>query len=166
MPRHRSRTAAGLLRELEHDSEYQRRIRKQATRAAESERVCAADEAALVAELEAAGCRVASVWDYVSRGGATGAAVPILVRHVELPHHAHVWEGMVRALSTRAARTKGLEPLCRLFRTEADPDRRWLLANAIGSMSRFAEVQEMPGMAEYRALFRKLRKPPHRPPAT
>jgi hypothetical protein len=89
----------------------------------------------------------ASVYDYVAGGGAAGAAVPILARHLGRPHHPRVWEGIVRALSTSAARVEALGPLRDAYRVEAAPERRWLLANALGAMASFDEVADLNGIA-------------------
>jgi hypothetical protein len=166
MPPRRSLTAAEAIRELAADPEYQARLREQAAQREQLARACAADEADLVAELRAAGSLVASVWDLAGTGGATGAGIGILVAHLDRPHHPCIWEGIVRGLATKAARAEALEPLRRQYRTEAEPSRRWVLANAIGTMAKFSEVQDLDGIAEYRALFRQSRKPPHAPPAT
>jgi hypothetical protein len=71
----------------------------------------------------------------------------------------------VRALATKHARPGALAALVAAYRVEADPDRRWLLANAIASMARIAEAGDLPDIDQYRAPFRQSRKPPHRDPA-
>jgi hypothetical protein len=166
MSRRQSMGAADFARELAKDADYQARVRERVARAEAQARECAEDEAGLVAELRAAGVVVESVYDLVSAGGAPGAAVPVLVAHLERPHHPRIWEGIVRALSTKEARTGALEALRAHFRSESEVGRRWLLANALGSMARLAEVRDLDGITEYRALFRQSRKPAHVPPAT
>jgi hypothetical protein len=91
--------------------------------------------------------------------------VPVLVAHLAQTHHPRIWEGIVRALSVKHAREVALAPLVAAYRSEADESRRWMLANAIVSMARYSELSDLPGIEQYRALFRQSRKPPHRYPA-
>ena len=165
MPRRKSVTAAELANQLSQDTDYQARMRELADQREQLERECADDEAKLVAELVAAGSPVKSVWDLVALGSAPKGATAVLVHHLLQPHHPRVWDVIVRALSSKAARDDALEPLKQLYRSEANPSRRWVLANAIGSMALFTEVADLPGICEYRALFRQTRKPAHIPPA-
>ncbi len=165
MPKRRQKTAAEFVRELEADPEYtaQRHVEDAATEALA--RACADDEAELLAGLRAIGVAAASVYDFVNNGGAPVAAVPLLVAHLETPHHPRIWEGIVRSLSVRHARSDALPALRRAYLSEADPSRRWLIANAIGSMATLAEVCDLKDISTYRALFRQSRKPGHVPPA-
>lgn len=153
------------MRELEADSEYMARIRAQDAERVELARLCALDQAELLSELGAIGIVAESVYDFVNAGGAPVAAVPVLVAHLDRVHHPRIWEGIVRALSVRHARDMALTRLVRVYRAERDAGRRWVLANAIGSMARFSEVADLDGIEEYRALFRQSRKPKRMPPA-
>jgi hypothetical protein len=171
----KSITASELVHALEQDPDYRARVAEREAKIEALSQVYRADEAALVAELRARGIAVESVWDFVSTTGdglstsaATDAppeAIPILVAHLSESHHPRVWEGIVRALSAKSARDGAFESLKRFYVNETVESRRWLLANAIGEMAKFTEVKELPGMKEYRTLFNKPRKPPHRPPA-
>jgi hypothetical protein len=88
------------------------------------------------------------------------------VAHLGQAHHPRVWEGIVRALSAPAARAEALGPLREAYRAETAPERRWLLANALGAMASFVEVGDLDGIAEHRSLFRRVPpKPPHVAPA-
>jgi hypothetical protein len=165
MPARKSISAAELVGELARNTEYLAQLKTQDARSDVLVAACAADEIELVAELRAVVPRLESVWDFVAVGGAPVVAVEILVRHLNRPHHPRIWEGIVRALSSKRARDGALEPLRQLYRTETDNDRRWLIANAIGSMARLAEVRDLEGIEQHRALFRQSRKPPHAPPA-
>jgi hypothetical protein len=166
MPTRRTRTAEEFVRELAADSEYQARVAAQSEARQMLAAACAADEASLVADLRDAGHVLESVFDFLPGGGAPASAIPMLVAHLNQPHHPCIWEGIVRALSTPTARAEALEPLRAAYRTEGDPERRWVVANAVGSMARFSEVQDLPGIAEHRPLFRQSRKPAHAPPAS
>ena len=165
MARSKSMTAGELVRALATDPEYQAQMAAQAAATAELERRCGADEAGLVAELVAAGVPVRSVYDCVNAGGAPPAAIPALLVHLRRDHHPRIWEGIVRALSVRHARDLALSTLAELYAVEGSEDRRWLLANAIGSMAKFAEVAHLDGIAQYRPLCRQSRKRGPRPSA-
>ena len=161
----KSITASELVRELEQDPSYQARVAERQASTDALSQVYRADEATLVAQLRARGSAVDSVWDFVSTTDAPLDAIPILVAHLSQSHHPRVWEGIVRALSIKRARDGAFEFLKRFYVTETIESRRWLLANAIGAMAKFTEVKELPGIEQYRAVFNKPRKPPHRPPA-
>ena len=149
---------------MEQDPNYQARVAEPQANTDALSQVYRADEAALVA-LRARGIAVESVWDFVSTTDAPLDAIPILVAHLSESHHPRVWEGIVRALSVRRARDGAFESLKRFYLTETIESRRWVLANAIGAMAKFTEVKELPGIEQYRAVFNRPRKPPHRPPA-
>jgi hypothetical protein len=155
-------TAEDFMRSLEANPDYIARRAAQAAATAELAGVCAEDEARLIAELQQVGVRTNSVYDFVNEDGAPSAAVPILVRHLAVPHHPSIWEGIVRALAVPHARDAALETLRTAYRSEADPHRRWVIANSLGSMARLREVEDLPGIREYSALFRQSRK--RRPP--
>jgi hypothetical protein len=165
MPGRRSNRAAEFAHELTQDSAYQARLKARGDLSSALEAACAADEVELVSALRAVAPSLMSVWDFVAIGGAPASTIDILVRHLYRPHHARIWEGIVRALSSKHARIGALEPLRQLYRAESDRDRRWLIANAIGSMAGFAEAQDLDDIEQYRGLFRQSRKPPHVPPA-
>lgn len=162
--RKRALTADAFIRELEGDADHQARLTEQQRQTAELAEASAADERHLLQELHAVGVTTSSVWDFVAAGGAPPSAVPVLAAHLTQSHHPRVWEGIVRALSVKHARA-ALSRLSDAYRAEQLQSRRWVLANAIGSMARLAEVRELPNIDEYRALFRQSRKPAHRDPA-
>jgi hypothetical protein len=166
MPRAKSIRADKLLRQLASDPEHVVRQRERERRSAQSLRKCTADEAELVAQLRSAGFLVASVQEYVASGGAPVGAVPILVSHLDQPHDPRIWETIVRALSVRHAHDAALPRLSQLYSAEKDPDRRWILANAIGAMAKLREVRHLPGIDQYHALFRQSYKPAHVAPVT
>jgi len=149
----KAKTAADFVKELEADEEYVARMAHKKEAAAELERVCAADEGTLVQDLRAGGFAVSSVWDFVNGSGAPAPAVATLVRHLDLPHHPRIWDGIVRALSTQEARAGAFSRLTQLYGAETDPARRWVLANALGSMAKFKEVADLPDIQRYKDLF-------------
>lgn len=164
MRRPRCIRADQLLRQLESDPEHIAREREWKQYEEEAVREFDRDQAHLISELQRAGLRVESVEEYVARGGAPLDAIPVLVSHLDRPHISRVWETIVRALSVRHAHDLALPRLSELYTREKDPSRRWLLANAIGSMAKLREVRHLPDIERYRALFRQSYKPPHQPP--
>ena len=158
-------TAEQFVRSLAADPEYRARMAAQAARTEELARVCAADEAGLLAELRTVGLTVSSIYDFVNAGGAPPEAISILVAHLRQHHHPRIWEGIVRSLSVKHAHDAALPTLAELFTMEESRDRRWVLANAIGSMAKFAEVAELEGIDEFRPLFRQSRIHRSRPSA-
>ncbi len=161
----KSITASELAYKLEQDPNYQARLAERQANTDALGQVYRADEAALVGQLGATGIAISSVWDFVSTTDAPLEAIPILVAHLSQSHHPRVWEGIVRALSIKRARDGAFESLKRCYVAETIESRRWLLANAIGAMAKFTEVKELPGIEQYRAVFNRPPKPPHRPPA-
>ena len=161
----KSITASELVDRLELDPNYQARAAERQANIDALSQVDRVDEAALVAQLRARGIAVESVWDFVSTTDAPLDAIPVLVAHLSEPHRPRVWEGIVRALSIKRARDGAFEALKRFYAAETLESRRWLLANAIGTMAKFTEVKELPEIGQYRTVFNRPRKPPHRPPA-
>jgi hypothetical protein len=141
-------------RQASHDPTYDARLAEQRERVAALAAACALDERELLLELRDAGVRVTSVWDFIAVGGATPAAVPILVAHLSRGHHERIWQGIVRALSVAHARGAALGVLSDLYRAETDRNRRWLLANAIGAMAELEEVRDLPDIEDYHSVFR------------
>ena len=55
------------------------------------------------AKLWDAGFHVESVWDFVNTADKYPAAIPILLRHVNLPYSKRIKEGIIRALTVNYA---------------------------------------------------------------
>jgi hypothetical protein len=136
------------------DEAYQTSLAEQRDRLAALAAACAVDEHQLVLQLRDLGVRATSVWDLIAEGGAPPRAVPLLVSHLVSTHHERIWEGIVRALSVLHARPLALPVLIDQYRAEGNAHRRGILAHAIGSMATLDEVQDLPDIETYRALFR------------
>ncbi|MGI8548019.1 MAG: hypothetical protein ACR2M1_11915 [Gemmatimonadaceae bacterium] len=158
-------TAEEFVRSLAADPEYRARMAALEASTDELGRACAGDEAVLLEALRTVGAKVSSVYDFVNADGAPPIAIPILLAHLRLQRHPRIWEGIVRSLSVKHAHAAALPTLVELYSVEQDRDRRWVLANAIGSMAKFAEVAHLDGIDEYRPLFRQSRKRSSRPSA-
>ncbi|NJS40752.1 MAG: hypothetical protein HC783_19110 [Rhodobacteraceae bacterium] len=90
----------------------------------------ASDEAPIVAEVQAAGVAIKSVWDMVSRKESFPGAMPVLCKHLKLDYPPKVREGIARAMSDGAARPYWDE-LVRLYKRETDENVRDALAVAL-----------------------------------
>ncbi|MDN3516369.1 hypothetical protein QWY84_01985 [Aquisalimonas lutea] len=88
----------------------------------------------LLHDLENVGIVVDDVWDLVNTNEDYLEAVPVLIRHLELPYSEGNKEGIVRALTVKAARPDAIQPLLRQFRNATDNDAVGLkaaIANAL-----------------------------------
>jgi len=113
----------------------------------------AADEDSLREELRAVGVEVRTVYDLVDDTVTPLAAVPVLVRHLQLPHEVITLEGIVRALSYSHLRSQALEPLKVWFAGRRARVQRWIAANALASMADLDELDDLDGIHEFRDLF-------------
>ena len=126
-------SAAELMARLQSDPEFVRKNEQREAQRKEMEAQLGAEEQALVAELAGVGVRVASVWDLVNEKSSYAAAIPVLTRHVKLPYHPKIREGIARALTVKEARgSAGGVILDELQRAdEKSHEVRWALANAL-----------------------------------
>lgn len=125
---------------------------------------CTADEAGLVAELQAAGLSVESVWDLVNNSphpvlertyvGPYEGAYPILVRHLQERHIARVREGIVRSLTVSDGGSLVADGLFRAFNNERDPGLRWVLANALRTAMPYSRLGKHPEIGQALQRYR------------
>src|SRR4051794_25816384 len=101
LPRSTSKTAEQFMRELEDNSEYQAASSERAKRIAAIRAACAPENAELVEEFRRAGVLVSSLWDLVNTAAPYPELFPVLVRHLDVPHHPRIREGIIRALTIR-----------------------------------------------------------------
>ena len=111
--RRKGKTAGETLNELEADPEHRERVAKRDAAVAAQARACARDEAALVAELCSRGHTVESVYDLVNTASPYPALYPVLVRHLDEPHHERGREGIIRALSVKGVGVAAQDALFR-----------------------------------------------------
>jgi hypothetical protein len=101
-----------------------------------------ADEERMIAgEARALGYDISSVWDFVNNSphpvlernfiGPYDRAYPMLIRHLQIPHHPRVREGIIRALTVRDGGESVWQALLQEFNRETDTGLRWVLANAL-----------------------------------
>jgi hypothetical protein len=154
-------TAAELLARLAKDPEYQAKRKEQEAALAQLAAACAADEQGLVAEIRATGYAIDSVYDLVNNAqhpylvrrflGPYPNAYPALVRHLGLPHHPRIREGIIRALTVRDGGSQVETALLAAFEGEAVPALRWVLANALRTAMPYHRRRRRPEIA---AAFR------------
>ena len=148
-------TAAELMKQLESDPNWVRqRDEREATRQ-QAERMLAANEEPLVADLRSAGLNVESVYDLVNSANKYDAAIAILADHLKRKYHKRIREGIIRALSLPAAREEVGQSLIEMFSLEPDEHMRFVIANALSQMVAFADVSQAEGISEYKSLFSK-----------
>ena len=153
--RSKSVTAAEFMQQLESDPEWVRNRDEREAKQQERARMLAENEAPLVADLNAAGFPVASVYDFVNSANTYEAALPILADHLVREYHERIHEGILRALSVPAAKQLVGDSLIAEFQNESDPNMRFVIANALSQMYLFSEVSHIGGISEHKALFRR-----------
>ncbi len=154
-------TVEELLRDLERDPQWVARREERERELAAREADLRGDERMLVAELQGLGYDIDSVWDLVNNAphpvldrrfiGPYPAAYPVLVRHLVLPHHQRIKEGIVRSLTVRDGGSLVEEALLAAFQLEQDPQLRWVFANALRIAMPYHRRRKHPDIA---AAFR------------
>jgi hypothetical protein len=98
----KSMTLSELISSTENDPTYLAMRAEQKRKEAELDAVLDADEAELVADLNATGIEpVKGVWDLVNRPNNYDAALDVLIGHLFKPHHPRIMDGIVRSLAIR-----------------------------------------------------------------
>jgi len=157
MARRKSVTAQALLEALAADPAYKEmRKRKDAELDARAA-MLADEERALVAEANALGYGITSVYDFVNNAphpflerpfvGPYERAYPMLVRHLRLPHHPIVREGIIRALTVRDGGESVWQSLYEEFTQETNESLRWVLANALKVAMPYRKRVKIPEIA-------------------
>ena len=104
-------------------------------------------------DLAAIGVRISSIYDFVDGDAPPVEAVPVLIRHLREPHDRRLYEVILQALSHPELRPVALEPLKAWFLEQHDRVMRWVGANALASMATLEELDEVPGIYDFRDLF-------------
>jgi hypothetical protein len=129
------------MESLANNPEYVARVAERDRRIEQMKREFAAEEAQISREAATVGYRITSVWDFVNNAPHPflprpfpepyPLAYPLLVRHLGMPHHRKVREGLIRALTVRDGGRFVIDALLEHFRTERDAELKWVLANAL-----------------------------------
>lgn len=97
-----TKTAAQLMAELNEDKNYQVKISEQNKRIKKLKNTCKLDEEILVSELQHIGFSVNSIWDFVNKDCDYLKALPVLIKHLNIPHHPRILSGVARSLAVPA----------------------------------------------------------------
>ena len=120
---------------LRADPEWVRRDAEREAKLKREEAELNAEEQPLVRDLLDAGFIVDSVWDAVNSSQSYAAAIPVLTKHLLLPYHTRIREGIARALTVKEARGAAARVILDELKRRTQPDEqgefRWTLANAL-----------------------------------
>ena len=118
---------------------------------------CTEEDAQLAREAEKLGYKIRSVYDFVNNTpdpflprtfiGSYERAYPMLVRHLTLPHHPRVREGIIRALTVKDGGQLVSDALLDQFTIEKDSILRWVLANALRTAMPLKQRKRHPEIA-------------------
>lgn len=150
-------TAAQLTAGLMESPEYQARIALREDQLRALAATFQQEDDAIATEAAQVGYIISSVWDFVNNTphaflprpftGPYERAYPILVRHLRLPHHQRVREGIIRALTVKDGGSLVADALLAEFVSEKDPSLRWVLANALKQAMPLKERRKHPEIA-------------------
>jgi hypothetical protein len=156
----RKRTAAELVADLSTGPEYRARVAERDRKIVSKVAEYASEDAILAREAAELGYAISSVWDFVNNAthpflagkfiGPYERAYPMLIRHLSLPHHPRVREGIIRALSVRDGGTILANHLLKEFLSEPDTNLRWVLANALRIAMPYNQRRRYPEIAATR----------------
>jgi hypothetical protein len=166
----KSTTASESIVKRSSDPECVARDRAMDARLNELTEILKKDEMGLLQDLRSVGVSVSSVWDLVNTRISYTAALPILEKHLSIPHHARTIEGIVRALSIREAKGKAAQTMLAMLRNAGDHpgEVRWALVNALtvtADVSMLNDLEAIAADVRYaddahwiRKIVKKLRK--------
>jgi hypothetical protein len=97
-------TAAELSAELQANPEFQAAKRERDAKLAERVRWLQIEEQPILADLREIGRNVESIWDLVNTATNYREAVPILLKHLQLPYSDTTRDGIARALAVPDAK--------------------------------------------------------------
>lgn len=122
------------------------------------------DEKELVEEIRNNGIEIDSVYDLVNNfenakysllknkfTGKYHKVYPILVDHLDKPHHPSIREGIIRALTEKDARDIAKDKLLEHFYKETDRILLWVLANALTTLLTAAEKKKNPDIGRVKS---------------
>ncbi|HPH47680.1 MAG TPA: hypothetical protein PKU83_11770 [Chryseolinea sp.] len=149
-------TAEELHRQLESNPEYPKMMREKDEKMRIFKAELDKDEEGLVNEIKQKGINIDSVWDLVNNvkhpfldnkfTGTYNQVYPILVDHLDKPHHERIREGIIRALTEKGARDLAKDKLLEHFYKEPDKNLRWVLANALTKVLTPTEKKKNPNI--------------------
>jgi len=99
-------------------------------------------EAPLIEELRSVGVAVKSAWDLLSTVEPYAKALPILLKHLQLPYPDAVREGIARALAVPEAKF-AWEPLIRLYQDEYEARPKRGMAVALAAIADETKIGDL-----------------------
>lgn len=145
------------MAQLSQNPAYQARIAERDERLQKFRAEFASEDTQLAAEAKKLGYDIETIWDFVDSRptpfdlptfqGSYEHAYPMLVRHLALPHHQRVREGIIRALTVKDGGSLVSDALYREFEVEKDSGLRWLLSNALKIAMPLNECKRHPEIA-------------------
>lgn len=154
-PRRGSVTAADLKRELEdryrNDPEYRASMDRQETERRARREELQRSEGPLVADLQAAGIPVGSVWDLYKHPGLGETAHPILVKHLRQAYPDRILNGIARGFTKDVAR-KHWHELLDMYLTEDRAEARDGLAATLSGCAVRTHYADLVAVLENEAL--------------
>jgi hypothetical protein len=104
----RGRTAVEVVaeqgRRLREDPAYRAEVERFDAKLAERDRQYRSAEQPLLADLHAAGVEIDTIWNLYKQPDSIPAAIPVLLRHLQLDYPARVLEGIASGFAHKAAR--------------------------------------------------------------
>ncbi len=147
-------SAKELQQQLQANPEYQKMMREKEIQNQLIADECAKDEEELVKAINQQGIHIESVWDLVNNvehpflennfTGPYEKVYPILIEHLDKPHHKRIRDGIIRALSEKGAKELAKDKLLEHFNTEQDRSLKWVLANALNIVLSRGERKKHP----------------------
>jgi len=158
-------TAAELIARLQADPEWVRDHEEKEAKRKLFEAQLDAEERPLIAELAEVGILVTCVYDLVNARTSYPAAISVLARHLLLPYHTRIREGIARALTVKEARGTAARVVLDELKWLTQPDEkgefRWTLANAltvIGDKTMEDEIKMLIADDRYQDVHERLQE--------
>jgi hypothetical protein len=143
-------TASEHMALLQKNPEWVARNAETEAKLLQSEREFKVLEGSLLSDLKKIGIQLESVWDFVNTADKYPAAIPVLLRHLALPYHKRIKEGIIRALTVNYAGPEVLRELIKQFCEQADDSPnslKWVLGNAISEVATSADAETVIALA-------------------
>ncbi|MBI1925246.1 HEAT repeat domain-containing protein [Candidatus Poribacteria bacterium] len=144
-----AKTAAELMESLRKHPEFLRREKERESQRKAFEAFLHAEERPLIDELGKIEVHVKSAWDLVNSPDSYTPAIPILMKHLKIPYHPKIKEGIVRALTVKEARGVAGPLLVEEFlnissqNTMVEQDFKWVIGNALSVVADDEVFEEM-----------------------
>jgi len=150
----RPMTADELMEKLRHDPEWVARERERERERRVAEQAFRAEETPTLQDIAHAGLRINSVWDLVNESQSYPEAIPVLMKHLPIPYHRRIREGIARALTVKEAKGVACRVLLEEFKKSDDPSPngfKWALANALSVTADQSVLDELIELAADRS---------------